>query len=208
MKTPGCLIVWLVFAALAASTGCHESVHDPKEYDVTAQYLGLEGKRVGVIVAVSDHTHFRHPGLQRQLAREISRRIQLNLPDSQVMNPDTIVLWQADNEFWTARRPSVLLDALRVERLVMVEVGEFRLSDTGDTNIKRGVISANVNVVEDDAPDPDNFGFTQSLRVAFPDEFRTRIGLVVADEQDIQTIVISRFTEEAAGLFYDFTMTR
>lgn len=208
MPTPGRLTLLALAVMFLGLTGCHESVHDPKEYDVTAQYLGLDGKRVAVIVAVSDQTNYQFPDARARLTREISRRIQLNVPDVKVTNPDDVLVWQNANEYWTARPPSMLIASLDVDRLVIVEIGEYRVTDSGDTNIKRGVISANVNVVEADAPDPDNYAFGDSLRVAFPDEFRTKIGLVQADVQDIYTITVARFTEQAAGYFYDHTITR
>jgi hypothetical protein len=208
MPTPGRLALLALAVLFTGLVGCHKPIHEPREYDITAQYRGLDGKRVAVIVAVSDQTNYQFPDARARLTRDISRRIQLNVPEVQVTNPDEVLLWQNANEYWTARPPSMLIASLGVERLVIVEVGEYRVTDSGDTNIKRGVISANVNVVEDDAPDPDNYAFSDSLRVAFPDEFRTKIGLVQADVQDIYTITVSYFTEEAAGYFYDHTITR
>ena len=202
------LIALSLAAALFALGGCHQSVHDPKDYDVTAQYLGLDNHSVAVIVATSDQLNYRQPGAARQLAREITRRIAINVPGVTVVDPDRLLAWQAENPYWSARTPGQLIDALNVDRLVMVEVGDYRMTDPGDTNIKRGVISATINVVEADALDPDDFGFSEPLRVSFPDEFRTKVGLVEASEQDIQTIIVSRFTEEAAGMFYDHTITR
>lgn len=208
MPHPGRLPALALAAALLALAGCHQSVHDPKTYDVQAQYLGLDNRTVAVIVATSDHVNYKYPTARRQLAREISRRIQLNVPGVTVANPDLVLQWQMENQYWTARPPSMLVEALEVDRLVMVEVGEYRMTDPGDTNIKRGIINANINVVEADATDPDNFGFSQSLRTAFPDEFRTKVGLVTASEQDIQTITVGRFTEDAAGMFFDHTIIR
>lgn len=208
MFSPRRLLALTLAAALLTLAACHQSVHDPKDYDVTAQYTDLDNQTVAVLVGVSDHTNFHHPGAARQIAREVTRRISLNVPGVSVINPDRILEWQAQNPYWTARTPGQLIAALNVDRLVMVEVGEYRMTDPGDTNIKRGVISANINVVEADAIDPDDFGFSAPLRVSFPDEFRTKVGLVEASEQDIQTITVSRFTEEAAGMFYDHTITR
>lgn len=201
------LVLTLLCAALCI-VGCHESVHDPKTYDRTAQYTGLNGQSVAVIVALSDQSEYKYPNARRQLAREITRRIALNVPGVTVVDPDRILIWQQENPFWTARTPGQLIDALNVDRLIMVEVGEYRVTESGDTNIKRGVISANINVVEADALDPDDYGFTSPLRVSFPDEFRTRVGLVSATADDIQTITVSRFTEDAAGMFYDHSVIR
>ena len=207
MPTTGRLLT-LTLAVLLVVTGCHTSVHDPKDYDVTAQYTGLDNQSVAVIVGASDHTRYRHPNASRQIAREVSRRITLNVPEVTVIDPDRILAWQEQNPYWTARTPGQLIAALGVDRLVMVELGEYRMTDPGDTNVKRGVISATINVVEADAPDPDDYAFSTPLRVTFPDEFRTKVGLISASEQDIQTITVSRFTEEAAGMFYDHTITR
>lgn len=201
------LVLTLACAAVYA-VGCHESVHDPKTYDREAQYIGLNEKSVAVIVAMSDQTEYKYPNARRQLAREITRRLALNVPGVTVVDPDRILAWQQQNPYWTARTPSQIIEALNVDRMIMVEVGEYRLTESGDANIKRGVISANVNVVEADALDPDDYAFTAPLRVSFPDEFRTRVGLVSASADDILTITVSRFTEDAAGMFYDHSVIR
>ncbi|MEM9414430.1 MAG: hypothetical protein AAGA29_02990 [Planctomycetota bacterium] len=202
------LLVLTLFAATLTLAACHESVHDPKTYDREAQYLGLNDQSVAVIVAMSDQTEYRYPDARQQIAREITRRIAISVPGIDVVNPDVLIQWQAENPYWTARPPSMVIEALNVDRVVMVEIGEYRMTDPGDTNIKRGVISGNVNVIEADAADPDNFGFTQSVRLSFPDEFRTRVGLPAASVDDIRTITVSRFTEDVAGLFYDHSVIR
>ncbi|XAM00489.1 hypothetical protein OT109_03675 [Phycisphaeraceae bacterium D3-23] len=202
------LLLLTLFAATLTLAACHESVHDPKTYDREAQYLGLNDKSVAVIIAMSDQTQYKFPDARQQLAREITRRIAISVPGVDVVNPDTIIRWQGENPYWNARPPSKLIEALNVDRVVMVEIGEYRMTDPGDTNIKRGVISGNINVIEADALDPDNYAFTQTIRLSFPDEFRTRVGLAAASLDDIRTITVSRFTEDTAGLFYDHSVVR
>ena len=94
------------------------------------------------------------------------------------------------------------------DSLVIVEVGTYRLHEPGDASVKRGVITATINVIDVDALDPDNYAFSQSVHMAFPDEFHTKIGLVSAPLETIETITVSRFTEDAAGLFYDHQVER
>ncbi|MFI4861420.1 MAG: hypothetical protein ACIAXF_12150 [Phycisphaerales bacterium JB063] len=202
------LLVTTLFAACLAFAGCHESVHDPKTYDREAQYLGLNEHSVAVIIAMSDQTQYQYPDARRQLAREITRRIAVKVPGVEVVDPDVLIQWQGANPYWNARPPSRLIEALNVDRVVVVEIGEYRMTDPGDTNIKRGVISGNVNVIEADAADPDNYGFTQTIRLSFPDEFRTRVGMPSASVDDIRIITVSRFTEDVAGLFYDHSVIR
>lgn len=190
-------------------SGC-DSTSDvnKKKIDVKGQYLDLNNRSVAVVVSMSDYTEFKHPQAKQRIAEEIARLIQANVPGATLTVPSEIIAWQQDNPYWATRPPSMMIQQLKVERLVLVEIGEYRTHEPGDKHILRGVISASVNIVEAEAADPDNFGASFTKNVMYPEPGESKIGRVGDDEQAIELRTQIRFCEMTAGLFYDHQIIR
>jgi hypothetical protein len=161
-----------------------------------------------VLVATGEYIDFNYPEVREQLTREVTHRIATNIEGVQVTDPAQVLKFQQDNPYWTARAPSQLIRALNVERLIIVEVGEYRTHESGNKHVLRGVVSGNVNLLEAEAPNPDNYAFGQSVRSVFPDETRTKIGTLTLSEELVETEARRRFAEDSAGLFYDHKVVR
>lgn len=201
--TAGVLLLMLSLAgcSLMPTTGS-------KTYQVSARYTDLENRSVAVLVATGEYIDFNHPNVREQLTREVTQRIATNVPGVQVTDPEQVLRFQEENPYWTARAPSELIRALNVERLIIVEVGEYRTHEAGDRHVLRGVVSGNINLLEAEAPNPDNYAYGQSIRAVFPDETRTKIGTVTLSEDMIETEARRRFAEDSAGVFYDHKVVR
>ncbi|MFN3168381.1 MAG: hypothetical protein ACE37H_15085 [Phycisphaeraceae bacterium] len=201
---------WLPMLAMFAGlmVGCNNMPGQPEVIEVKARYLDLDNRSVAVVVSTSDYIDFNFPDARESITAEISRRIQTNVPGVQVTNPADVIQWQDDNEYWATRPPSAIIEQLKVDRLVLVEIGEYRTHEPGDKYILRGVISATVNVVEAEAPDPDTFGGSYSKSVMYPRSKDSWIGKAAISEKKIEAQTQYRFCEETAGLFYDHELVR
>ncbi len=180
----------------------------PDIIPVKAQYTDLENRSVAVVVSTSDYTDFNHPNARPFITREVTRRIKAGVPGVTVTNPDEVLAWQEENPYWGTRPPSMMIKQLGVDRLVLVEIGQYRTHEPGDRYILRGVISATINIVEADAPDPDKFGGSYPKTVMFPRAKDTQIGMAGVSEQQIEQQTKVWFSEEAAGLFFDHELVR
>jgi hypothetical protein len=204
MKQVGLLVLVCVVAIGCGPTrGVTEKV-----IDVEGQYDGLANRSVAIVVSMSDYAQFNHPTAKQAIAEEMARRIQANVPGVTLTSPAEIAAWQQDNPYWATRPPSMLIDQLKVERLVLVEIGEYRTHEPGDKHILRGVISASINIVEAEADDPDNFGASFTKNTMYPEPGESKIGRVGDDEAVIESRTQIRFCETAAGLFYDHQIIR
>lgn len=182
--------------------------NEPEVIDVKAKYTDLNEKRVAVIVSVTDHTEFNHPTARDQLTREITRRIVAGVPGTTVTDPGEVLAWQSNNPYWGTRPPSMIIRHLDVDRLVLVEVGEYRTHEPGNKHQLRGVIVARVNVVEAESPDPDNFSASFSKTVMYPDTATSKIGRISEDQAKVEMMTQVRFCEEVSGLFFDHKIVR
>lgn len=203
-------IRWVALLSICALLlGCNGSRSVTQEViDVKGQYMDLANRSVAVVVSMSDYTEFKHTEAKQIIAQDIARRIQANVPGATLTSPEAIVAWQKENPYWATRPPSMLIKQLKVERLVLVEIGEYRTHEPGDKHVLRGVISASVNVVEAEAEDPDNFGASFNKNVMYPEPGESKIGRVGDDEKLIELRTQIRFCETTAGLFYDHQIIR
>lgn len=176
--------------------------------DVKAQYTDLTNRSVAVVVSMSDYAEFNHPGAKQAITDEMVRRIKANVPGVTLTSPSEVLQWQKDNPYWATRPPSMLIQQLKVERLILVEIGEYRTHEPGDKHVLRGVISASVNIVEAEADDPDNFGASFTKNTMYPEPGESKIGRVGDDEAVIEVRTQIRFCESAAGIFYDHQIIR
>lgn len=203
------LLPALAVLGLLTSAGCSSwSPTGPEVIDVDAQYLGLQDQRVAVVVSTSDHTDFKFPEARERITREVTRRIVAGVAGVTVADPGEVLRWQEENPYWATRPPSMLVDQLEVDRLVMIEIGEYRTHEPGDKHELRGIIAASVNVVEADAPDPDNYGASFNKTVMYPDPTVSIVGRYAESEKKIEQIAQLRFCEETAGLFFDHKILR
>lgn len=176
--------------------------------NVKGQYADLTNRSVAVVVSMSDYAEFNHPNAKALITEQMARRIQTNVPGVIITSPNEVLNWQKDNPYWATRPPSMLIKQLKVERLVLVEIGQYRTHEPGDKHVLRGVISASINVVEAEAADPDNFGASFTKDVMYPEPSESKVGSVGGSEQKVETLTQIRFCETAAGLFYDHQIVR
>ncbi|MFK7788130.1 MAG: hypothetical protein AB8C95_01385 [Phycisphaeraceae bacterium] len=195
--------VWLVVAGCGPARSVTEKV-----IDVKGQYMDLPNRSVAVVVSMSDYAEFNHPTAKTTITEEMVRRIQTNVPGVTLTSPKQILQWQRDNPYWATRPPSMMIKQLKVDRLILVEIGEYRTHEPGDKYVLRGIISASVNIVEAEAEDPDNFGASFTQNVMYPEPNESKIGRVGSDEALIEARTQIRFCETAAGLFYDHQIIR
>lgn len=198
----------LLLAVVLLLSACGSLPSAQKVIQVKGQYLDLKGRSVAVVVSTSDHTAFSYPEARPLITREITRRIKANVDGVTVTDPNKVLQWQDDNPYWATRPPSSLVRQLEVERLVLVEIGEYRTHEPGDKHVLRGVISATINVVEAEAADPDNFGASFTKNVLYPEAGKSKIGRVAVSEQQVEFKTQIYFCEEAAGLFFDHQLIR
>ncbi len=165
--------------ALVAGSGCEivglasvmaESYKRTGTHEVEAEYRGLEGKSFAVIVAADRALMAEYPRLQAEVTTVIAQRLRMESGASGYVPPDVILKFQTEEPRWKAMSVQDLAEELGVERLVFVELTDFRLREQGNAYLWSGVASAQVGVLEADGAIDDEFVFRKSVKVDFPDK--------------------------------------
>lgn len=193
---PSCAIVGVV-GALAESAEREGSTTYPAEYE------GLNDKSYAVVVSVDRMIESDHPGITARLTQTIDRALKENTTaTAHIPAPRLLSMLYADPA-WQAIPRGEFGEKLGVDRLVIIEVVEYRLHEPGNRYTWAGVASGIVEVYEIDSALPDDPMYEQPIAVAFPD----RQGLL---EEEIPEAVVTselsrRFAERIAWLFYEHT---
>jgi len=182
-----------------------ESYRRESTREVKAEYPGLEGKSFAVIVTADRMIEADHPGLVERLTAKITQRLSesTNIPKAGGFVPAKQVMrYLYDNPSWPARPLSELAKGLGgVDRLIYIELTEYRLNDPGNAYEWEGVATGNVAIVETDGIMPDAFSFEKVISVRFPDQRGT--GPNQLDFTGVTSVLSARFIDRASWLFYN-----
>ncbi|MFN0133002.1 MAG: hypothetical protein ACKVW3_10830 [Phycisphaerales bacterium] len=197
-------------AGLAAS-GCNilgfggamvESYRRSSTHLVKATYTGLAGKSWAVIVSADRSLMGENPDLVIWTTTKMTERLvqsQKLIAASGFVPAERVLRFQYDNPGWAAKTHGELLKALQCDRLIYVEITEYRLREPGNQYLWDGEATGTVSVYEAEASD--EAAFDKALQVKFPD--KQGYGPNDYPQRAVATILSTRFIDRATWLFYD-----
>ena len=147
-----------------------ESYKRTSTHEVKAEYLGLEDKSFAVVITADRVLQADKPGLLPGLTIAVSERIRANTGASGYVPPNLILAWQANTPRWRTMTHSEIASSLGVDRLIYVEVLDFRLHEPGNQYLWDGLATATMGVFERNGPFPEDFSFRKQISVGFPDK--------------------------------------
>lgn len=191
-----------------ALAGCETPIHPApgwgvKKIEVPAEYMGLEGRTVAVVVHAERATLEEFPKVASIIANNVAGRLQATVADIRVRDPRNVVAWQHHAPGWVTVPYGDIARELDVDRVVYIELNEFRLHSLGDGRVWEGVSAGTVGVIERDGLDPNAFTRSFNVVARFP-----RIAGVEVDsvaQSKIETGLLACFIEETSWLFHTHT---
>jgi len=161
----GCWVGDLV-GGMAESARLNSSTTFPAEYE------GLRGKTWAVLVTSPRSLQSEFGDMVGKLSGAITNRLaaQAELIEWSGFQPAPVVQrFTYETPRWTAWEYSRVAETLGVDRLIIVEITEMRLTEPGNRYTWDGLIQARVGVAEADGGTPNEFAFTRDFSVGFPD---------------------------------------
>lgn len=193
MGMGGCVVGKLV-------GGMAQNFEYQKLIEVHPAYPDLEGQKVAVLVEADLSTLYEHPDVPLTIAANLSRRLQQEVPGCTTVPAALVSEWQFRTPRWNTLPYGEIAANLKADRLVHIDLYEYRLHPPGNSWLWEGVCAANVGVVEPDGMDPDNFVEVFNVAVEFPGlQGVVREG---ATAGQVQTGLLTKFVEKSSWLFY------
>jgi hypothetical protein len=188
----GCNLI--AFAVMAADKETPRTVE--------AMYDGLSGKSFAVVATTDRTVEADFPGVVPKVISDVSERLarEESIQAAGYIPPDRVMGYLYAHPNWVVRPMSDLAKELGVERLVFIEITEYRLNEPGNAYIWSGIAAGTVQVYESDSPLPDDPAFDRMVQVQYPDGTNTgendMAGNVVGSE------LVRRFVDRVSWLFY------
>jgi hypothetical protein len=171
---------------------------------VKAEYAGLKGASFAVVVSAGRGIESETPGITDEMLGRISFRLaQPEVGATGVVPPETVVKSLYEQPSWPAMTYGELAkDVLGgVQRLVLIELEDFRLTEPGNRYEWAGVASGRVMVIESDGVDPNQIVFEKFISVKFPDKQGFTPESI--DSRTVASELLRRFVDRTSWLFYD-----
>ncbi len=191
---PGCIV-----AGIASAIGAN--IEKEKEIEVLAKYRGLENQSVAVLAHSMMATAYEYPTAIPNVVGNVANNIQQHVGGVRVLDPRHTVAWMHQNPGWPTMPLADLASELDVDRVVVIDLYEYRLNPEGNAFLWDGVAAANIGVAERDGIDPDSYAEELQVISKFPD--MEGIGREQAGAREVELGLQKTFVDEVAFLFYD-----
>ena len=199
--------VWLQgCAAVAVLT--HMVLGPQKKVKVVAQYRDLSKKKVAVVTIASDLISKQIPVSLSKSVQKTLIKVKDDIPGITLISQREVEKFKKNNPHWQtpAVTPEDWLKGLGVQRLVMIDLTEFRTHDVGNINVLRGRAAGTVAVYQVEDPDPNQATyFNNEIQILYPE--KATVGGVPGPnpkaEKKILEGLYANMSEQVAWLFYD-----
>jgi hypothetical protein len=172
---------------------------------VEGEYAGLKDRQWAVVVIADRYIEGEYPQIVPYLTAKITD--QLSDPKAQEKIgakgriPGLALLkYLYEHPRWTAMPRSELAKQLGVDRLIVIELLEYRLNEPGNQYVWNGEATGTLGVCEADGPAPDEYAFQKAIKVTFPD--KDGMGPNDLSSEAVATELARRFADRCAWLFY------
>ncbi len=210
-----CFVLGLALATSMVLSACWvpgvvaavgDNIDRGKNVEVLAKYQGLENQTVAILFNADMAVLYEHPTTIANMAVNLATKLQREVPGIKVLNQHITLQWMHLHPSWSTMAYSSIADELDVERIVVIDLYEFRLTPPGNRWIWEGVAAGNVGVVEVDGLDPDAFAEEFLVKAEFP----TIKGLAKeqASRDNVELGLQTKFYQDVAFLFYDHVVPK
>lgn len=210
VKRPMAGVVVAAFALGVCMGGCQlvgvmaASEERYGSHNVEAAYTGLVGKSYAVVAWTDRSTQMEYPALAPSLMQRVDLTLAAEAGASGHIEGDAVTDYLANTPQWVAWPRSKLAEELGedgVDRVVLIEVNEFRTNEPGNEYLWDGVAWATVSVIERGESGSDAEVFRKEIRVTYPDA--TGYGPEEISRQGVASVLLKRLIDRAGWLFFE-----
>ena len=191
---PGCIVPALI-------GGMAESHHRTGSTTYPADYDRIAGKSFAVVCSASRVIEAEHPGITARINQRVNDRLIQNANPSYAIPSRDLLTVLYNTPQWPAMTREDIATMLGVERLIVIEIVDYRLNEPGNQYVWDGAVAGIVSVYESDSGLPNDPIYEKSISITFPDS----TGYMRADlpEAAVTGELSNRFINRAAWLFYE-----
>ena len=193
LSIAGCSVIGFGGAMMQAN-------EDQKIVEKAAEYH-LDGFKVAVVISTDLAIHYEHPIVSSTIAEAVAGRIAQNVPGARVLNPNFVARWQFETPQWSAMASTEIAKQLNVDRVIYIDLQEYRLTPPGNQFLWEGKSSAIIGIIEADSYEQDGFIETYHVEATFPNR-PSVLSREEASQNAIEAGLLNEFIKKTSWLFY------
>lgn len=167
---------------------------------VDAQYTGLEGQRVAVIVDASRELQADGRRVIQAVLSEVIARLEANGNLESIVPAIDIERVLYDEPDLLSRTYDEIARRFGVDRLVVIQLEEFRLAEPGNRYVWAGHAAGVLLVVEADSYLEDDVRLEQYVSVKYPSKDNITVDEMPAEAVALE--LLRRFANRSSWFFY------
>lgn len=168
---------------------------------VEGVYDGLQDQRVAVVVDASREIYMTAPRVAGAILTEIIARLEAHAGAASIVPAAEVQRVLYDEPGLLDRTFDEIAARFGVERLVIIQLDDFRLAEPGNQYVWSGQAAGNLLVIEADSYVEDDVRLEQYVNVTYPDRSNTTIDDLSAEAVALE--LLRRFANRASWFFYD-----
>ena len=202
-------ILWTLLLFLPPVGGCNivayflHLVAPPEPMKtVKADFDGLPGNSVAVVVYATDKVAYEYPYSRLHLAAAIGQELKAQVEKVTVIDPRRVAAYQEDNIYWDRQGKTELGRRFGADFVLFVAVMEYTMREPGSINLFRGRIVAEASLYKTSLPERRaRVWRAADIRVTFPE--RAPAGRRGEDDRQLAYTTRKRFAAKLVKKFYD-----
>jgi hypothetical protein len=202
------LVIPFLLAA-AAVTGCEPMAYflyvwwpGAREKKVKAEFAGLPGKNVVIVVYCDRRVQYEYPNVCLSLSSAAASQLAGNVKDVSVVDPRRVVKYQDGNIYWDEMDKTQLGKAFGADFVLFLSLVEYSTREPGSLNLYRGRIHAQASLYQTSLPEREARVWRgQAIRVVYPEDDPT--GLLRESDRFVRDKTEAIFADRLAKKFYD-----
>jgi hypothetical protein len=203
-------VVALALVSAACAGGCQlagvmaASEERYGSHTVTPEYTGLVGQDFAVVAWTDRATQMEYPSLLPSLIQRVDLALAQHAGASGHVEGDKVTSYLANTPQWVVWPRGKLTEELGeqgVDRVVFIEINEFRTNEPGNEYLWDGVAWATVSIIERGTSGSDAEAFRKDVRVTFPDS--SGYGPEEISRLGVASTLSKRLVDRVAWLFFE-----
>jgi len=195
--------------AAAVLTGCEPMAYflyvwwpGAREKKVKAEFAGLPGKSVVIVVYCDRRVQYEYPNVCLSLSSAAASRLAGNVKNLNVIDPRRVVKYQDGNIYWDEMDKTQLGKAFGADFVLFLSLVEYSTREPGSLNLYRGRINAQASLYQTSLPEREARVWRgQAIRVVHPEHDPT--GLLRESDRSVRDKTEAIFADKLAKKFYD-----
>ena len=202
-------LLLVVLLGLAVTSGCQQTGYLMYLFapavpvkPVPAEYEGLEGHSVAVVVFADQQVQYEYPFARLTLGSAVSAELTEQLKDVRVVDVRKVCRYQDENLYWETMDKTELARRLQADYVLMVDLLEYATREPGSLNLYRGTIAAQPALYDAALSEPQAKVWGGRLTVTYPSG---EAGSVPAtDDRGIRQTAERLFARDLVRKFYKY----